>query len=202
MNAIKIVAIAAIALSIDQAAAQTEGDAYLRALAEAFKICSEEGAASAACSVANRMAIATIRVRRTEEVAASRCPPKHSSVLDTLERLRAAQQQQQASTARPNARPPQGGGAPQGSSDLTAAERDALADRICECWSIDAGAPGLESVGVELRAEVDAGGTVRAVRPNGTIPTEPRARMVYEAARRALLSPRCNPLPQPVAQAV
>ena len=41
------------------------------------------------------------------------------------------------------------------------------------------------------------GGVVRNVRPNGSPPTDPRARMVYEAARRALLEPRCNPLPLP-----
>jgi hypothetical protein len=127
---------------------------------------------------------------------------RSQSVLNTLERLRAAQQQQQAPTARPNpaGAPAQGGGTPQGTDNLTAAERTGLADRIGECWSIDAGAPGVQTLVVELRVEVDAGGTVRAVRPNGAIPTEPRARMVYEAARRALLSPRCNPLPLPPAR--
>jgi hypothetical protein len=35
------------------------------------------------------------------------------------------------------------------------------------------------------------------VRPAGSIPSEPRARAVYEAARRALLDPKCSPLPFP-----
>ncbi len=56
---------------------------------------------------------------------------------------------------------------------------------------------GIQNIIVEFRVEVDAGGTVRNVCPNGSLPAEPRARAVYEAARRALLDPRCNPLPLP-----
>ncbi len=143
-----------------------------------------------------------------QEAGTGQTPPverpqeRSQSVLNTLERLRAAQQQQQAPTARPNPAGAlaQGGGTPQGTANLTAAERTGLADRIGECWSIDAGAPGVQNIIVELRVEVDAGGTVRIVRPNGGVPSDPRARMVYEAARRALLDPRCNPLPLPPAR--
>ncbi len=56
---------------------------------------------------------------------------------------------------------------------------------------------GSADIVVELRVDVDAQGVVRVVRPNGSLPSDPRARMVYEAARRALLDPRCNPLPLP-----
>ncbi|MDB5416404.1 MAG: hypothetical protein JWR10_4739, partial [Rubritepida sp.] len=126
---------------------------------------------------------------------------RSQSVLNTLERLRQAQQPQTAPpTARANPRPSapqQGGGAPTGTANLTAGERAGLADKIGECWAVDAGAPNIQTIIVELRIEVDAGGTVRVVRPNGAVPTEPRARMVFEAARRALLDPRCNPLPLP-----
>ncbi|MBY0338441.1 MAG: hypothetical protein K2X11_17635, partial [Acetobacteraceae bacterium] len=125
---------------------------------------------------------------------------RSQSVLNTLERLRAQQQQQQPPTARPNpaqGAPQQGGGAPQGTASLSASERAGLADKISECWSVDAGAPGLNQIVVELRIEVDAQGVVRVVRPNGAVPADPRARMVFESARRALLDPRCNPLPLP-----
>jgi hypothetical protein len=125
---------------------------------------------------------------------------RSQSVLNTLERLRAAQQQNQPPTARPNpapGAPAQGGGTPQGTANLTASERAGLADKIGECWAVDAGAPNIQSIVVELRVEVDASGVVRVVRPAGAVPTEPRARMVFEAARRALLDPRCNPLPLP-----
>jgi hypothetical protein len=130
-------------------------------------------------------------------------PPKpqerSQSVLSTLERLR-QQQQREAPRARPS--PPQGapqkgGGAPTGTAELTASEKAGLADKIGECWSVDAGAPNLRDIVVELRVEVDAGGVVRQVRPNGSAPSDPRARMVYEAARRALLDAKCNPLPLP-----
>ena len=113
---------------------------------------------------------------------------------------RQQQQQQEPPRARPN--PPQGapqagGGAPTGTAALSAGERTGLADKIGECWKVDAGALGLREIVVELRVDVDAGGVVRNVRPNGTAPSDPRARMVYEAARRALLDAACNPLPLP-----
>jgi len=38
---------------------------------------------------------------------------------------------------------------------------------------------------------------VRVVRPAGSVPSEPRARAVFEAARRALMDPKCSPLPFP-----
>jgi hypothetical protein len=125
---------------------------------------------------------------------------RSQSVLNTLERLRQQQQQQEPPRARPS--PPQGapqrgGGTPTGAAPLTAGERTGIADRIGECWIVDAGAPNLRDIVVELRVQVDAAGMVRVVTPNGAVPAEPRARMVYEAARRALLDPRCNPLPLP-----
>ncbi|MCS6891161.1 MAG: hypothetical protein NZN45_06065, partial [Rhodovarius sp.] len=124
---------------------------------------------------------------------------RSASVLNTLERLRAQQQQQQPPQPRPAApsAPARGGGAPAGVAEMTAAERSGVAERVSECFNVDAGAPNIRDIVVELRVEVDAGGTVRAVRPAGAIPTDPRARMVYEAAARALRDPRCNPLPLP-----
>jgi outer membrane biosynthesis protein TonB len=125
---------------------------------------------------------------------------RSQSVLNTLERLRQQQQQQQPPTARPNpapAAPAQGGGAPAGAGQLTAAERAGIAERIGECWAVDAGAPNLRDIVVEFRIEADAQGVVRRVMPVGAPPADPRARMVFEAARRALLDARCNPLPIP-----
>ncbi|MCX8133262.1 MAG: hypothetical protein N3D18_04760 [Roseococcus sp.] len=125
---------------------------------------------------------------------------RSQSVLNTLERLRQQQQQQQPPTARPNpapAAPAPGGGAPAGAGQLTAAERAGIAERIGECWAVDAGAPNLRDIVVEFRIEADAQGVVRRVMPVGAPPADPRARMVFEAARRALLDARCNPLPIP-----
>lgn len=127
---------------------------------------------------------------------------RSASVLNTLERLRQAQQRE-APTARANPQrgaPQQGGGAPNGAAQLTAGEIRGLADQISECWSVDAGAPNLSEIVVELRVHLDGQGNVRNVIPASGIPSDPRARAVYESARRALLSPQCNPLKVPAAK--
>lgn len=129
---------------------------------------------------------------------AQRPQERSQSVLNTLERLR-QQQQQEPPRARPNPAAAQaaGGGAPTGIANLTAGEIRGLADQIGECWSVDAGAPNLADIVVELRVRLDGQGNVRNVVPASAVPSEPRARAVYEAARRALLAPQCNPLKVP-----
>ena len=136
---------------------------------------------------------------------------------NTLDRLRQLQASNEASRGRPQqgagaaATPSNAGGAPSaatagaqraagtptGTAALSSGEKAGLAEKISECWSVDAGGLNIQSIVVEFRVEVDPGGTVRNVRPNGSPPAEPRARAVYEAARRALLDPKCNPLPLP-----
>jgi hypothetical protein len=128
---------------------------------------------------------------------------RSSSVQNTLERLRNAQPQQTPPTGRPNppaAAPSAGGGAPTGAAPLTAGEIRGLADQIGECWSVDAGAPNLSQIVVELRVQIDGQGNVRNVLPASGVPSDARARAVYESARRALLSPQCNPLKVPPAK--
>ncbi|MFC3124456.1 hypothetical protein ACFOD4_05225, partial [Pseudoroseomonas globiformis] len=129
---------------------------------------------------------------RTEE--------RSSSVLSTLERLRASQQQNEAPRARPApqaGRTAAGGGTPTGNALLTQGEIRGVADRISECWSVDAGMLNLDQITVELRVEIDSGGTIRNVRPASSVPSDPRARAVYESARRALMDVKCSPLPIP-----
>ena len=122
-----------------------------------------------------------------------------TSVQNTLERLRAQQQQDRAPTARPNpsGAPRQGGGSPTGTAALTQGEIRGLADQVAECWNVDAGMLGLESIVVELRVQLDGQGNVRNVVPAGNMPSDPRVRSVFESARRALLAPACNPLKVP-----
>ena len=124
---------------------------------------------------------------------------RSTSVQNTLERLRNTQQQDRAPTARPNpsGAPQQGGGTPTGTAALTQGEIRGLADQIAECWSVDRGMLGLDTIVVELRVQLDGQGVVRNVVPNGSPPSDPRARSVYESARRALMSPQCNPLRVP-----
>lgn len=127
---------------------------------------------------------------------------RSQSVLNTLERLRTTQQQDRAPQARPNpsGAPRQGGGSPTGSAALTQGEIRGLAEQIAECWIVDRGMLGLDQIVVELRVTLDSQGVVRNVVPNGAAPADPRARSVYESARRALMSPQCNPLRVPPAK--
>jgi hypothetical protein len=122
-------------------------------------------------------------------------------VQNTLDRLRAAAQQQTAAPqSRPSTaagRPAAGGGSPTGNAQLSQGEIRGVADRISECWSVDAGMVGLDQMTVELRLDVDPTGMVRNVRPVNGVPTDPRARALYDMSRRAVLDPKCNPLPVP-----
>ncbi len=123
-----------------------------------------------------------------------------SSVANTLERLRAVQAEaRQVVRARSSSAPamPASRGEGGGSELLTAGEVRGIADKISQCWKLDAGIPGLAGIVVELRVEADAQGFVRVVRPAGSVPSEPNARTVFEAARQALMDPRCSPLPFP-----
>jgi hypothetical protein len=58
----------------------------------------------------------------------------------------------------------------------------------------------LSEIVVELRVQLDGQGNVRNVVAASGVPSEARARAVYESARRALLSPQCNPLKVPAAK--
>ena len=141
----------------------------------------------------------------SEQAGTGQTPPvqrpqdRSNSVLNTLERLRTAQQQDRAPTARPNpsGSPQQGGGSPTGAAALTQGEIRGLAEQISECWNVDRGMLGLDQIVVELRVQLDSQGVVRNVVPSGALPADPRARSVYESARRALMSPQCNPLRVP-----
>lgn len=131
--------------------------------------------------------------------AVQRPQERSQSVLNTLERLRTAQPQDRPPQARPNpsGAPRQGGGSPTGSAALTQGEIRGLADQISECWNVDSGMLGLDQIVVDLRVQLDGQGVVRNVVPATGMPSDPRARSIYESARRALMSPQCNPLRVP-----
>ena len=129
---------------------------------------------------------------------------RSTSVLNTLERLRQSQPQRTPPTA------PAEPGARRAQRRRRRADRRRAPDRrrasagspeqISECWNVDAGAPNLSEIVVELRVQLDGQGNVRNVLPASGVPSEARARAVYESARRALLVPQCNPLKVPAAK--
>ena len=49
----------------------------------------------------------------------------------------------------------------------------------------------------KVPALINYQGNVRNAGPWGNLPNDPRVRAIYESARRALLSPSCNPLKVP-----
>jgi hypothetical protein len=72
-----------------------------------------------------------------------------------------------------------------------------LAEQISDCWAVDGGGSSVSDIVVEIKIRVDNLGIVRMVTPANGLPTDQRALAVYESARRALLSPACNPLKVP-----
>jgi neural Wiskott-Aldrich syndrome protein len=129
------------------------------------------------------------------------------TVLNTLEKLRSMNLQQKAPTARYNPAQggaPHGGGNPNNSdatASLTAAERGAIGDKVRECWTIDSGAEGVQSMSVILKVTTDATGTVRLAQvgaaDQGRVYADPVFRAFAERAVRAVLDYRCSTLPLP-----
>jgi hypothetical protein len=131
------------------------------------------------------------------------------TVLNTLDKLRAMNLDQKAPTARYN---PAQGGAPHGggnpnnhdaTASLTSAERGAIGEKVRQCWFIDGGAEGVESMSVLLKVETDPTGTVRGVQiassDVGRYESDPVFAAFTDRARRALLDFRCSALPLPPA---
>jgi len=69
---------------------------------------------------------------------------------------------------------------------LTISERDLIANQLSQCWNVDAGKEGIETMIVEIRAQVNKDGTVRDVKIMN-MPSDPVRRSVAESAKRAVL---------------
>jgi hypothetical protein len=128
------------------------------------------------------------------------------SVLNTLEKLRAMNLTQKTPTSRYNPAQggaPQGGGSPNATAGLSAAERGAIGDHVRECWTIDAGAQGIQTMKVLLTVQTDAAGTVRDAKvagpDQGRVAADPVFRAFAERAIRAVEDYRCATLPLPPA---
>jgi hypothetical protein len=82
---------------------------------------------------------------------------------------------------------------------LTASEIDAIRQRIYKCWIVPAGARGAKDMVVDIDLDVARDGTVtRAdVVDKRRMATDTHFRSAAESARRAVMDPRCNPLPIP-----
>jgi outer membrane biosynthesis protein TonB len=131
--------------------------------------------------------------------------PLSQSVLNTLLKLEALQKQTAPPTAHYN---PDQGGAPNGggskqstaNSRLSGADRSAIGAHVRQCWSIDAGAPGVSSFSVQLLVTTDGTGTVReaevAPQSMGQM-SDPVYAAYANRAIDALEDYRCATLPLP-----
>jgi hypothetical protein len=97
-----------------------------------------------------------------------------------------AQARQQASLSDPNAK-------------LSSSEEDAVRRAIAPCWNIDPGVMNYKALQVHLRMVMNPDGTVREVTivDSGRYGQDSYYRAAADAARRAVLNPRCNKLPLP-----
>jgi hypothetical protein len=132
--------------------------------------------------------------------------PESKEVLNTLERLRLAQKQQEAPKARTNPRQagaPDAGGSIHGDTALmTASQMGAVGDHVRECWTRDAGAVDADKLQVLLTVTTDDQGIARravvADADRGKL-SNPVFRAFAERAVRAVLDSRCANLPLPKA---
>ena len=82
-------------------------------------------------------------------------------------------------------------------ASLSAEQREAIGDRVRQCWTRDAGAPGIDTMQVMLTVTVDpADGTARSAevadQDRARIAGDLRLRAFAERAVRAFLDPRCD----------
>ncbi len=132
--------------------------------------------------------------------------PDTSSLLATLDKFRANQQQTRAPTARAN---PSRGGAPNAggartgdiTGQLTEGQQRQIGDEVRNCYSEDTAARNYATYSAHLTVTVDASGTARAAEFSpgdlGRMGSDPAFRAFAERARRAVLDAQCARLPVP-----
>ncbi|MBM3468475.1 MAG: TonB C-terminal domain-containing protein [Alphaproteobacteria bacterium] len=97
--------------------------------------------------------------------------------------------------------PSRGKGAPASTigAVLTASEKDALSRHIAQCWIIPAGLRDARNIRVPIKINVSRDGTVQKAEivDKARMSSDLSYRTAAESARRAVLDPRCSPLPIP-----
>ncbi len=82
---------------------------------------------------------------------------------------------------------------------VTASEIDAVRAKIRPCWSVQAGAKGAKDLVVDIDMELSVDGTVikADIVDKRRMASDPYYNIAAESAQRAVLDPKCNPLPLP-----
>lgn len=89
------------------------------------------------------------------------------------------------------------------SRPITLNRTDALASIILKtispCWNLPAGAKDAQNLSIEINLVMNPDGTVQKaeIRDRARMQTDPFFRAAAESALRAVLNPRCSPLPLP-----
>lgn len=80
---------------------------------------------------------------------------------------------------------------------VTASEIDAIHQKISRCWIVPNGARDVQDLIVDVDMKIAKDGTVieAKISDKARIARDPRFRAAAESAQRAVLDPRCNPLP-------
>jgi outer membrane biosynthesis protein TonB len=80
---------------------------------------------------------------------------------------------------------------------VTASEIDAIREKIRKCWIVPAGARGAKDLVVDIDMTIERDGTVKSadIVDKSRVAADPFYRAAAESARRAVLDPKCNPLP-------
>lgn len=87
-------------------------------------------------------------------------------------------------------------------SVLSTTEESLLASHMRKCWIVPAGAQGAKDLVVDIDLEVGPDFVVKKaeVADKSRMASDPFFRAAAESARRAVLDPKCNPLPIPPAK--
>lgn len=77
---------------------------------------------------------------------------------------------------------------------LSASELAGIRQQIERCWNVPVGVPGIETMRVNLRIQLESDGAVRevSIEDTGRLAQDPGFRTVAESARRAVLTCRLN----------
>ena len=77
---------------------------------------------------------------------------------------------------------------------LSASELAGIRQQIERCWNVPVGVPGIETMRVDLRIQLESDGMVRevSIEDSGRLAQDPGFRTVAESARRAVLTCRLN----------
>lgn len=135
-------------------------------------------------------------LKNVQKMAQPNQPPARPA--QPVQPTQTAQAQRPPGPIAPN--PPTAPSAPTlGDWTPSASDTDAIRNTVAPCWSVDAGRMNARSLKVELRIFLAPDGSVR----DAEILTrggDTNQRAAAEAARRAVLNPRCNKLPLPADQ--